>query len=446
MTAPQTLNRWSRRSSLPALGPVEPPRGGSRVAPPLLLVPAFASTLAKSAGINNLLGVDLTILGVLCALLGALLALPGRELLPRSVPLLLWLVCMLPAFARTGTTEYAQSKTSLLLLISLPLALSAGVIAQRDDRLEILLRVVVIIGLATVAVGLLRPETSADLGRLSIGSNTLGPPYLIGAAVVAVVTMGKWRLVWALPSLVLLVPAMLLYGSRGPIVGLVVSLAAGLFLNRLVWGKTPRGMAAVALALAVLAFGAYLLARATPLYAGALNRIGQSTFEDAVRSQILAQAWEVFLAHPVVGVGMGNFTDFYFGYDNIRYPHNLFADVLVDAGLVGLLAFACLLSVTLYRSLRFDRRSSYSMVSVTMLLYWLLGLGQFSADLADKWWLIWVAVVLLRAPTRALTSPSGSPPVGPGRNATSSSRSRVRYPMRPLVGQSEPGTKTASND
>lgn len=81
----------------------------------------------------------------------------------------------------------------------------------------------------------------------------------------------------------------------------------------------------------------------------------------AKRRQLLKVGWSIFLDHPMLGVGFGNFGSNYPPYANRvgmtaldyvpagvrQFPHNLYLEIAVETGLLGLLAFLGAMAVTL---------------------------------------------------------------------------------------------------
>jgi putative inorganic carbon (HCO3(-)) transporter len=87
------------------------------------------------------------------------------------------------------------------------------------------------------------------------------------------------------------------------------------------------------------------------------------------RRQLLGVGLRMFADHPLLGVGVGNFGSYYQTYANLvgmtgpdftvmgvrQYPHNLYLEIAVETGLVGLGLFASAMAVAmvgLYRSRR----------------------------------------------------------------------------------------------
>lgn len=81
------------------------------------------------------------------------------------------------------------------------------------------------------------------------------------------------------------------------------------------------------------------------------------------RSVEMLMATYMFLDHPVIGVGGGNFVEYYTSYireyggslkDEMRNPHNYYLETAAEHGLVGLLLFCGIMFMTLAR-LQFAR-------------------------------------------------------------------------------------------
>jgi O-antigen ligase len=144
--------------------------------------------------------------------------------------------------------------------------------------------------------------------------------------------------------------------SRGGVVALA-AVAAPIALCWLPRRHLRRGLAAVCLALLGIAaalapthFGQRLaaLGQVTGLVQGEMPR------DSALRGRVseMASAVLMFVDHPVVGVGYGNFEDYYPRYARTlaldarrdeRAAHSLYLEVAAETGIVGAAAFAILL-------------------------------------------------------------------------------------------------------
>ncbi|MFP4345271.1 MAG: O-antigen ligase family protein [Anaerolineales bacterium] len=180
--------------------------------------------------------------------------------------------------------------------------------------------------LALVAVG--QPETGEERGRLL--------PWLRN------LLTSRRRLFYALA----LLPtglALLLSFSRG---ALLLGLPLGLVTLGLLAGRRWRRVTLVALLLFVLAL---IPLFRTPRFAGLLDTRAGTTF---FRLSLWHSAWQMFLDHPLCGVGPDNFLYAYrtryvlptaWEEFDLAHPHNWPLDFVTRLGLLGLLPFLWLL-------------------------------------------------------------------------------------------------------
>jgi len=161
--------------------------------------------------------------------------------------------------------------------------------------------------------------------------------------------------------------------------------------------------AAVLLALPLLPAG--YIARVT-----ALGQVGtvESTTDVSIRGRTAeaGAAWGMFLDHPLLGVGLGNYAANYQAYAREfgievrrvdREPHNVFLEVGAETGLPGLAAFGALLGGAFWaiRSARrrwreAGRRAEADMAYAvgTALAGWLVTSLFLHLDFARPWWLL----------------------------------------------------------
>jgi UDP-GlcNAc:undecaprenyl-phosphate GlcNAc-1-phosphate transferase len=84
-----------------------------------------------------------------------------------------------------------------------------------------------------------------------------------------------------------------------------------------------------------------------------------------IRSDYWRVAWDVFTAHPVAGVGAGNYGAEYFRYgrvaEPIQNPHSLELEVLSELGVVGALVFALIVAGVSWAALQMRRAACTSL-------------------------------------------------------------------------------------
>lgn len=185
------------------------------------------------------------------------------------------------------------------------------------------------------------------LSQPMMGQRILGftdNPNLYGAgAVMSAALTGIWGSKWlGFFSLGLALVMVVLSGSRAALLALLG--AVPIWFSRLGsrWSYIPLMLSGVLVVLA--------------LYSGLSSHLERlSTVTDLSytnnqsRLEIWAVAWRAFLEHPLTGIGIGEFQFYYRDHvppnaieRDATHAHNLFLNVLAEAGLLGLLGFLIL--------------------------------------------------------------------------------------------------------
>jgi O-antigen ligase len=297
------------------------------------------------------------------------------------------------------------------------------------------------------AYGLVVPPPATDQDRLA---GTIGEPNQLAAVLVAglvialalaVIEKGKPLLrlmLLAAAGLCLLTTFLTL--SRAGLIALVVAMiAAVVFAGR--W--RPQAFAGAAVVLTTLfVFFAFI---ATPHQRDRVTQVGAGSTTG--RSDIWTIGWRMVQAHPVNGVGVGQFqasaVHFLIAPGTIqrsdliiekpKVAHNIYLHVLAEMGVVGLAAFLFIIGFALRCALRaakaFERRGDAAMDllsrSVFVGLIGILAADFFASEQFSKqlWLLLGLGPALLAMAQRASDSPDAedpvdagiSPPLAPGR-------------------------------
>ena len=115
----------------------------------------------------------------------------------------------------------------------------------------------------------------------------------------------------------------------------------------------------------------------------------------AQRLQFYQAALSEIPEHPILGLGLDGWSVYYYGRDAREYPHDIFLEIAVEQGLVGILAFGTFL-IVLFLSIRDLRRLSgdYFIVLFSAVVL-VLTAAMFSGNLDDdrSLWL-WTGMIL----------------------------------------------------
>jgi O-antigen ligase len=195
-----------------------------------------------------------------------------------------------------------------------------------------------------------------DEGRLSspgLNPNQLGGYLAVGAILAATLACNRRlsapaRTAWAAVA-VLCLPLQLMTGSRGSLLGLIVALVAAPFVVR-----RGRRAGAAALVMACVLVGAASFATVVP--DAISQRITHVDSSGSGRADIWRMGWRMVQAHPLTGVGAGNFSISTIDYllrpgvtqraiyivDEPKVAHNIYLEVLAELGILGFALFGAI--------------------------------------------------------------------------------------------------------
>jgi O-antigen ligase len=123
-----------------------------------------------------------------------------------------------------------------------------------------------------------------------------------------------------------------------------------------------------------------------------------------IRAFIWSDTWQMLVAHPVLGVGFGNYP---IGFASFRtrtwieifqYPHNILFNFWSEMGLMGVIGFGWIVGKVLKKCIiGLSKKENYVSVGVlaamvTLLVHGLVDVPYFKNDLAMMFWLL-VALV-----------------------------------------------------
>lgn len=355
------------------------------------------------------LGVDLTGLFAAVVALAVLLQVARGRTMSRSVLLLAvcWLTFLVGA-AGGLWYEGGPYKVALLFTVTLLCALAPSWLMGSEQSRRWLLPAVVVAGLCMAAALMLNPDREVEslYGRLTLeGSNSIGTARVVGAGAAVALVMGlagrgrRW--LW-LAAAVVMAAVLMLVGSRGPFVGLLVAVVVALL-----FGGKARGRLGVCV-LGILA-GASLVLIVIRSQNRAAERIGSlitGASSDDTRLALVNQCLEVISGHPL-GVGWGGFSEVALRgslQGQYSYPHNIVLEIAAEGGWLAAAAFLVIVAVSLAGFLRHAQtRDGAALLS--MGVYWIV-VAQTSGDVnANRmtWVMVGLGVVLYVTSARTRT-------------------------------------------
>jgi O-antigen ligase len=274
-----------------------------------------------------------------------------------AVPVLatvaLWILMLarLPETPGGEAGDYGTLKVKLFLAENLTLVFAGLLIGRRKEHFDLFLKLTMFVATisafvlveqlvsgeveTTIAPG---RETLFDLNPILLGRSSAAG--LIVAVYLALVSRTRWLRLSALAVIPLLAVSLLAAGSRGPVLGLAFGLLA---LLPLVLRERASRRRFLPLVLGVIA--AFLLVQElvpgqSVERAGSIILASGSTISSNGRTELWSTAYERFKDDPLLGVGPGGFA----AVAPAFYPHNLFLEVGVELGLVGIVLLVAILA------------------------------------------------------------------------------------------------------
>lgn len=361
-------------------------RSPGRLAPWFIL-PVLISGTLKAAGMGHIAGLDITGLGLALLLLVSTLTVISLRAYPAvaMTPFLCFtLVIAVSALAMTSS-EYGALKTRDYFLVTVPAVFAAAAVVQARGQIQTMNKVWLLTG--TIASVLAwRTGGAEDLyGRLGIGDSTLGPAYLMAAALVVAAGLAgdhKAPLQLAIPFSVYLLITLVAVGSRGPVLAAFAGGTVWLLLGQLSWRRTAIPLTFVGGLTAGILLAPEVSARRILLA------------ESEARINAWGPVWTSFNRNPVFGIGWGNYTEI----GSMNYPHNLVGELMSELGVIGLLAFTVVLSLAVKNAWVW-RNFPPARIAASVAAVAFVG-QQFSSDLTNRvFWLALVPLIVL-PPTR----------------------------------------------
>lgn len=325
-----------------------------------------------------------------------------RQVLLLAAALMLYVLVTLMRYLAAPPLEYGHWKiVGFGLYAVLPSIMAAASFGGRPRLVRLFLLwllglaflpllplVAIVPRLGTGPVRWLLHEAGVDL--ISI-SRSLGLGIVV-ASTLALASRGR-RSAWLIGGASVLAASQIIIGERGPMLATVPALVYA------IWGLVWKGDGASRRSSARLAGAAAMLLMACGAVAWVLWTRHAVGAEEG-RLSILAHAWNAFVASPLVGIGVGAFR-YEDGISGFRqYAHCLPLEIVVETGLVGLIASVAYFAVALrnWDSGLVDATRRIALVPLACRCVFLYAFvaAMISGDLVTNY-MVWVAAALVNS-------------------------------------------------
>jgi len=290
----------------------------------------------------------------------------------------------------SADNDYATRKLCMVPLLMLPPVLGSQELDPAAVRR--LLKAMVVVGAASTCIGLRALMTGEPGEVLRAATSSTANPLWFGYSISASI-LSALCLAWhgsrfgRLTVLGFLLPALSLVlasGSRGPLLALAVAVLS-------LWVTRGRGRRFYLLAVVVIIATCmpvlvrlapeFALERITSAIRFVIGREGDAGIISSGRTLIWQTSLEAWRYTPILGVGLGNYED---PGGKFSFSHNLFLELLVELGLLGIGLFTVYLAAVARASrIVVADRSEAATAAVAMLSFALVQIslsGQVQAD------------------------------------------------------------------
>lgn len=407
----------AQRARKAQLGQLKSPPSFAWVGPAALALFAYASQIKEHPWLAWIPG-DLTAISAVIAGFAFLIARgkngPGVGAI--AWPFILWFLFMFGT-VNASLDTYAVDKLATLYTFTLFAAIAPFHLLRFPEQRKVFVTTLAFISVGAAALTLAGSATAGSNALLLDGSTTIGTARMAGTGVlifaIFAITMRVRRvrrLMFAAVAVGLL-GVLVMTGSRGPFLGILVGLVAVLLFGQVLTGRRASGF----FWSAVLASVGFWWAATRTVYGGdrafawlSGERDNSTNTREYLWDITLADiAWEPF------GVGWGDFTESVGAAPHLQYPHNLILEVFHETGwFVG----SVMLMFIVASTIRLWRRSTDPVGAVLFaLLLFSLANAMVSGDInANRlmWVLLSVAWVIPGKQTQSATDEPALPNVG----------------------------------
>lgn len=313
-----------------------------------------------------------------------------------AIPFALFAAVVALSFLHSPAPGYGAQKLIGFLTLGGSLFFLPVLICREENSMRDFTLGTALFGMA-VAASSLSFSSSGAMGAVENPAH-IGKGQVIGLAIVLLLywpITNRWlRLFVQFVCIPWLAVGLISAETRGPLFSLIFVLVLSFFVNAL---RSPilsrRQMLSV---LAILVVAIVLLStfwfygREEMRFASKTNEMiallqGSSEAQGTAVERLVyyRAALDLWQSHPIAGWGVGGWSMAYWNTDDRRYPHNLFLEVLVEEGAIGIAALLLFLRAV-FRQLHdnLDYLSGKFSSLLPCAIY-LLSISMFSGDLDD---------------------------------------------------------------
>lgn len=299
--------------------------------------------------------------------------------------------------------SYGISKTFFFVTKGLLPVLAVGLLSPLKEKDIRYILFVIIVGSLLVVIKLFSfADLSAERAVISDESSPITIARYIGLGITLlsyylffVKKRSVVTLLFTIAFLCMAFYGILITGTRGPILGILFGLiGVSLFFSSGFWSRL-KFLMKITIILLILISSLWVLARDVDSYPSVtrivnyLSTIGSNT-SDQARIQRYKVAINGFVKTKTIGVGTGGFAKLYDSSER-NYPHNLFLEVLVEQGIIGIIILILIVWLPFYKAFLMRLNDRTMELIKPLIALWLFTLFNsfVSLDIAGNY-MLWI--------------------------------------------------------
>ncbi len=306
------------------------------------------------------------------------------------VSLVFMILIFLTTFYVNRSFNIDELISYILTLIVTPIAtiLCVMMFASKQELIEYIAGIFMLLGLCYSSIITVTSFLFSGRGSIIIGGPNVATRIIFFAAISSLYLFNQKSKVIYLYTFIFCLIGILLLGSRGGFVGAAVALTT-LFVISL-FNRNPIKVNLFKKIFGIIS-GITLLG--LPLYDRIYDVFSHRIIERLIEEQYTAGRgglWEASLAYIkqniVSGYGVGCYYDFF-----DMYPHNIFLEVMLNAGLIGLFAFS---PIIIYCIILLFKAKNTRYYFFAVLPIYMIVVSSFSGDMYGfRYYYFWVIVL-----------------------------------------------------
>ncbi|MCK4293066.1 MAG: O-antigen ligase family protein [Planctomycetes bacterium] len=278
------------------------------------------------------------------------------------IPYSFLVLLMLASLLYTEAPIYGKDKFLRFITIGTLSAFGPIFLFKERKRLYNFFCVFIAISTLMVIVSTISASFTSSGFHMAFGSNWLALGRMAGTASLIILfcfllprkTKGR-KNIWTI--LFLLNTFGLFYtGGRGPVIAFVITLLLLAILTLLsLLIKRSKNDTRILKTTSLVTVMIFLVILIFPQPFGTLiNRVRVALTEPrggssiSLRLNSYGSAIKAISQHPLLGVGIGGFSVYHSGIDQLSYPHNIFLEIWCELGVLGIIVFIFLITLCIF--------------------------------------------------------------------------------------------------